>query len=282
MKHFLLFILLLLFLFPEMSGGEKGKKVVSLSPALTEIIFALGGGEDLAGRSSACDFPKEALKIPVMGDFGRPFGEKIFQSGAKFVLSNDLVNPAVTKKYRKMGIQFYMLPIENENDYLKALSFTGSLLGREKEAAQMRASFEKILSHLRKNRKKISSFSGKKALFLIWDRPLLAAGKSSLPARVLELVGLENIASHVKSEYFKASMEWILKEDPDYLFFPGISEKKIRELKSSPFWQNLRAVRENRILYSSNEELLLRPGPRWGISLLALQKNILKKEERLP
>ena len=279
MKKSFLLLFLCLFLLPRLTGEEKRNKVVSLSPALTEIIFALGAGERLAGRSSACNYPSGVKKLPVMGDFGNPDRERILKSGATLVLTNDLINPTLVKRFKSMGITLRILPLAGENDYFQLLSFLGRLFRKEKEAASLAASFRKDLALMEKLRKNAAFTPRKKALFIVWDRPLLAAGGRSLPDRILALAGLKNIASRVKSEYFKASMEWITKEDPDYILFPGLPRERIRLLKNAPYWKNLRAVKKGRLITAQDEDLLFRIGPRWGKGIVELQKKIIAAEK---
>ena len=179
-----------------------------------------------------------------------------------------------------MGIELVMLPLVSEKDYLYTISFLGRKLKKEKEAAFLRDSFQKTLAILRENRKKIPPAKQKKALFLVWDKPLLASGGNSLPGSVLALAGVQNIAQHVKSEYFKASLEWIIKEDPDFILFPGQPAQKMEHFRKDPNWKNLRAVREGNLIYDLDENMLLRPGPRWGEGILLLQKRIYFPEKR--
>ena len=78
-------------------GGSlplEAARIVSLSPAVTELIFHLGRGKDLVGRSSACDYPQEVRRLPVAGDFARPDTEKLLSLRPDAVITNDLIVPA--------------------------------------------------------------------------------------------------------------------------------------------------------------------------------------------
>lgn len=282
LKKFLVSGILLAGIFSVFAGKEKEIKAVSLSPAVTEIIYALGAEESLVGRSSACNYPLAVKKLPVMGDFGNPNRERIVKSGAKLVLTNDLINPSLVKRYKSMGISLHILPLTHEKEYLFLLSFLGKLFRKEKEAAALEASFRKELALLEENRKLLSLHPRRKALFIVWDRPLLAAGGKSLPGRILVLAGLKNIASHIKSDYFKASMEWIMREDPDCILFPGIPENRARLLQNAPYWKEMKAVRQGNLITDLDEDLLFRLGPRWGRGVVELQKKIFFREKLFP
>ena len=98
----------------------------------------------------------------------------------------------------------------------------------------------------------------KKVCWVIWDSPLLIAGSGSLPESVIQYSGGVNLAEGVREEYFKASKDWLLKNQPDILVW-SCSRPINREDR---FWKNLKAVQRGQVIYAPDSALLLRPGPR--------------------
>ena len=98
-------LLFMILSFPLYMRGEEVCRIVSLSPAVTEIICHLGGEKYLAGRSSACNYPESVKKLPVAGDFAKPYMEKILLFRPRYLLTNDLINPAAAKKFDSVGIK---------------------------------------------------------------------------------------------------------------------------------------------------------------------------------
>ena len=230
--------------------------VVSLSPALTELICHLGQEKRLVARSTACDWPGSVKKLPTAGNFAEPELERILAMKPALVVSNEFVNPKDADALRQAGIAIELHPCDGFNDYREWVSLMGKLLNCPDEAE----------TELKRTNDRIKEFetelnnSQKKPLrvrYVIWDSPLLTAGADSLPDAVGRLAGLENI---VKSEkgYPSISLEFVLKEDPDVIVWFAHG----KDWKSNPSWSGIRAIREGRVLIPRDDSALLRPGPR--------------------
>ena len=85
-------------------------RVVSLAPSLTEIIYAIGAGDCLVGRCSACQYPAAVTNVPVTGDFGVPALEAIVVCKPQFVLTVDLAEPNSTRALEHLGIRDRAFP----------------------------------------------------------------------------------------------------------------------------------------------------------------------------
>ena len=259
-------LLFMILSFPLYMRGEEVCRIVSLSPAVTEIICHLGGEKYLAGRSSACNYPESVKKLPVAGDFAKPYMEKILLFRPRYLLTNDLINPAAAKKFDSVGIKCVMKQIADAEDYFHWVKFAGKILKKEKAALQEIKRVKKLLAELAAKQ----SGKKKKALWIIWDSPIMVAGKNSLLHNAMEYAQCRNVAENVKSDYFRASAEWLAKSDPDFIIFPQLTEKKRQELSKKYPWKSLKAWREGKIISQLPEDLLLRPGPRFfdGVNLL--------------
>ena len=205
-------------------------------------------------------------KLPVAGGCAKPYMEKILLLRPRYLLTNDLINPSAAKKFESVGIKCVMKQIVNVEDYFYWVKFTGKILKKEAAASLEIQRVKKFLAEL------AAKQTGKKlkALWIIWDSPIMVAGKNSLPHNALEYAGCRNVAENVKSDYFRASAEWLAKSDPDLVIFPQLTEKKRQELSKKYPWNCMRAWKEGKIISRLPEDLLLRPGPRFfdGVDLL--------------
>ena len=86
-------------------SAREYKRVVSLTPAVTEIIYTLDAGEFLVARSDACDYPHEVKKLPVVGKIGKPDVEKILQLKADLVISDMSVPVAEWDMLKRLNIK---------------------------------------------------------------------------------------------------------------------------------------------------------------------------------
>ena len=118
-----IFIALLAGFSANLFSGEL--KVVSLSPALTEMICYLGGEKYLVGRCSACDYPARVKALPVAGKFGMPEIEKIAAMKPDWVIGNSFANTSAVKKLRQLGIETDLAQISTPEDYISWLQLIG-------------------------------------------------------------------------------------------------------------------------------------------------------------
>ncbi|NTW11194.1 MAG: ABC transporter substrate-binding protein, partial [Chlorobiaceae bacterium] len=112
---------------PSETAGKR--TVVSLAPSLTEMMFAIGAGDQLVGRTSACDWPKEAAKVPVAGAFGRPSLEVLAALHPDLVIDVDLEEQHAGEKITAMGIRKETIRCRTPDDIPSALRLLGKLTG---------------------------------------------------------------------------------------------------------------------------------------------------------
>ena len=260
--RFLLTVVLSLLTF--LSVWAKELKVVSLSPSLTELVFRLGKGNLLAGRSSACDHPAEASKLPVMGNFADPDAEKILHLKPDLVITNDLMRPGSDRILSRGGIRVIRMQCRNMEEYLRWVELLGRELNCPEAAAKEAARVKTALENFQRQAEKISL--KRTVCWVIWDSPLMIAGSGSLPETVIEYAGGVNIARELHPDYIKVSKDWLLKNQPDILVWT-CSRPLNREDR---FWRSMKAVRRGWIVFAPDSPLLQRPGPRLpeGIELL--------------
>lgn len=230
--------------------------VVSLSPALTELICHLGQEDRLIARSTACDWPESVKSLPTAGNFAEPELERILAMKPALVVSNEFVNPKDADALRQAGIAVELHPCDGFNDYREWVSLMGKLLDCPNEAeTELKRTNDHIAGF--ESELKTSQKKPLRALYVIWDSPLLTAGADSLPDAVGRLAGLENIVKTEKG-YPSISLEFVLKEDPDVIVWFAHG----KDWKSNPSWSGIRAIREGRVLVPRDDSALLRPGPR--------------------
>ena len=256
-RLFNLFLFLALLCLTGCSDEQKAAPggVVSLSPALTELICHLGREDRLVARSTACDWPESVKKLPTAGDFAEPELERILAMKPALVVSNEFVNPKDADALRQAGIAVELQPCDGFDDYREWVALMGKLLDcpneAESELARTDARIAEFEAELKSSEKKPL-----RALYVIWDSPLLTAGADSLPDAVGHLAGLENIVKTEKG-YPSISLEFVLKEDPDVIVWFAHG----KDWKSNPPWSGIRAIREGRVLIPRDDSALLRPGP---------------------
>ncbi|MDZ4200443.1 MAG: helical backbone metal receptor [Kiritimatiellia bacterium] len=237
------------------------RRVISLAPNLTEIVFAIGAGDRLVGRTSACDTPDEARSIPVVGGFGRPSLERVIQMRADLVLDVDLEDEQMAMAIRNAGIPMERIPCRKVDDIPAAIRRIGFLLG-ETDAAEALAT--QIEQEFAKRRARPNTAYRPRVYAEIWPDPPMTIGHGSFVAELIQLAGGINVAREVGREYFPVSTETVLKWNPDILLllYMAQSSSPAERLAARPGWRDLSALRSGRIIAHLDPALFLRPGPR--------------------
>ncbi len=271
MKVFLLILFLSSTIVCFGVAEKKNIRIVSLSPSITETIFALGGEKSLVGRSDVCNYPEAAKKIPIAGRFGRPNVERVIALRPDYLVSAALRDQALIKRFKQFGIEVLFLPNESIADYFKTLKALGKILNCPKKAELIWRRDKAELEKLKQAAEKIPEKDKVKVLFVIWDMPLMTVGQNSFISDMIELAGGVNISGKHPKAYFNCSLEWVLTHPPDVLILPKIPEKRVKELAARPGWKNLEAVKRGKLFYKMNPDLICRMGPRSieGIKLLS-------------
>lgn len=259
------FTAILLFLVLGSMLRADSLRIVSLAPALTEIVCYLGGEKNLVGRSSACDYPETVKNISAVGSFGRPEAERILALRPDWVIGNDLMNPNLQRVLKKNAVAVDFRQIENSNDYIFWVEKIGQKLRQEARAAEAVKQFRNEISQLQQ-----APALPLRALWVVNDKPIMVAGPGSLPDEALKLMKIKNAAAAVPEKYFKCSTEWLLTAPIDIIIW-GLPGKIDR---SSRIWGRVKAVQAGKIVTHAIDDPVTRPGPRFGKALNNLRKQI--------
>ena len=245
----LLFILLLPL---TLTAAER---VISLAPAVTELILYAGGKDLLGARSSACDFP-EIRHLPIAGDMGKPFTEKVLSLKPSVVISDARHPQGNWELLQRCGIKTCFLPGKNLDDLPENIRKLGSVLNLPDAGKKADILAEKIA-----NLRKTAPADPVKSVVLFGVSPLISCGKETFISEALLLAGAKNSAAAGKKGYFMLSMEEFCKLEPQMIFIAGVPEKIVRDFFAKPLFRKIPAVKNNRIIYlDENKWCRLAPG----------------------
>ena len=275
MKRLLLLLSLLAASVAVSGGAGKPVRVVSLGPSITEIIYQLGKGDCLVGRSSACDYPAAALKVPVVGNFGGPFVERLAAVKPDYVLVTALKDKGARKTLESLGAKVLMLPVRTLEDYTISVKIIGEALGCPEAAAAEIARFNGAVAGFRAQAEKIPLERRPKVYLEVWHRPLQTCGGKTFINEMIECAGGVNIAAGEQREYFACSEEWILKRNPDIIISPGMGSGKSGQVSGRRGWGEIDAVKHNRIYTGLDQSSIFRLGPRTVDGIAIFKKCIM-------
>jgi iron complex transport system substrate-binding protein len=242
------------------------RRVVSLVPATTELLFAIGAGDAVVGRTRWCDYPAAVAAIPSVGDGMQPAIEAIVALAPDLVVAyRSPANRAAVDRLRDLGIP----AIEVATDRLDDLARVARLLGRATDRAgaadSLVAAVDSALAAVTVRRPRPPT-----VFILSWSQPAITLGAGSFLSEILERAGARNAFADEPRPSFVVSLEAVAERDPDYVLVTGEGDP---DWARRPEWQVVPAVRERRFLRVQGSEFN-RPSPRVADAVAALAERL--------
>ena len=253
------------------------KRIISLAPSNTEILYALNADENLVACTRYCDFPDEAKEKPRIGGW-LDINEKLVKYyNPDLILTSTFVQTKITQKYKKNKMNVVALMPTTLNGIFYSIIEIGRLTGREKESLQliqsMKNEFNKIQNKIKKHNSK-TKIKKLRVYIEEWHKPPTVSG-NWVPALVKMAHGdYSLIKAGVHSK--EVTTEQIQKYDPEVIVISicGMADKApIEWITKREGWQSLSAVKNDRV-YVFDDSWLNRPGPRLVIGLEKLARVI--------
>ncbi|MBR9976960.1 MAG: cobalamin-binding protein [Bacteroidetes bacterium] len=237
------------------------RRIVSLAPSLTEMLFALGADSCIVGVTSYCDYPPRAAERSVVGDLVTPDIERILALAPDLILISVEGNSERTfGTLKRLGLRVFVSNPRDIPGVYKSLRDIGSLTGREKAATTLVDSLRRVELHLRKTA--AGDDSTPSVLMLLSLQPLMAAGRDTFIDEIITLAGARNAAADLRGAYPTLNREILLRMNADVILYPddmGVSEERMRS--GFPEWRELRAMQRKHV-HRIDADVYLRPGPR--------------------
>ncbi len=235
------------------------RRVVSLAPSVTEILFAVGLDAEVVGVTTFCDYPVQAKTKPKVGA-AIPNLEAILGLKPDLVVAGDNIRPDVLAKLEQLKIPAFVLVAKTLEDVLGHISTIGRMVGRDPAARRVVQGLRDRLADIRRrtvSAKRVRTF------YVVNTDPLISVAQGSFIHHMIETAGGENVVGRAPTPYPKVLVEEVLRHDPEVILFPVGTAEGIPEAEQQFWrrWPNLSAVAHNR-LHQIKGELINRPGPR--------------------
>jgi iron complex transport system substrate-binding protein len=235
--------------------ASPARRIVSLIPATTELLFALGAGDRVVGRTHWCDYPDAAAGVPDLGDGMSPNLEAVVAARPDLVvlyLSGQ--NGGAAARLRALGIPAIQVRSDLLADVPRLARLFGQLTGRTASADSLAAAFDRDLAAATV----LSPTRPPSVFLLVWDEPPMTVGRGSYLSELIERAGGINAYADLPTSSGQISVESAAARDPDVIL--TLSET-IPAFALRPEWQVVEAVREQRFVRIAGSEFS-RPGPR--------------------
>lgn len=241
------------------------QRIVSLAPSNTEVLFAVGAGDQVVGVTQYCNFPPEAQGREQIGGFSAKTIsiEKIVDLEPDLVLAAGEIHQPVIEALDQLNILVFSIDPNTLDEVYSDIELVGRLTGHEEEAAQVVAEMEDRVAAVTE---RVNTIPQEERLTVYWevfDEPRMTAGPSTFTGQLIELAGGVNIFADVSEDYPQISDEEVIGRDPAVIMGADtMGDKLTTELVAQrPGWDQIEAVQKARI-YLFDGDMVARAGPR--------------------
>ncbi len=246
--------------------GPAPQRIVSLNPTTTELLFAIGAGSRLVGRTSYDLFPAAALAVPDLGPGLRPNVEAVLSTHPDLVLlyaSAD--NRDAARRLRASGVPTAAYKVDRIADMARVTLRLGRLVG---DTAAARRTVDSVAATLDRVRRETARLPHPSVFMPLWQAPLLSVGGGSFLNELIEIAGGRNVFAELPQPSPAVPFEELMRRNPDII----LTGPRSREtLLADARWKLLRAVREGRVLVIDTT-LINGPSARVGSSAVSLAR----------
>jgi iron complex transport system substrate-binding protein len=240
-------------------------RIVSLNPVTTELLFAIGAGDRLVGRTTWDLYSDQVRAVTDVGPGMQPNVEAVLATRPQLVLLYaSESNRLAAQQLRVAGVMTIAFRTDHVADLARITPVIARAVGLE---AAGRATVDSVTASLDAVRAMPRGNPPVRAFWHLWDAPLMTIGAGSFLSELLVIAGAENSFGDMAAPSPQITLEEVARRDPDVILSSPAAAEKIR---NSPAWHSIRAVREGRVLVIDTN-LVGRPGVRMGEAARSLR-----------
>lgn len=234
------------------------QRIVSLNPTTTELLFAIGAGGRVVGRTTYDLWPEAARAVQDLGPGLRPNVEAVLSARPDLVIlyaSDD--NRDAVRRLRSAGIATAAYRVDRIADFARVTTALGSLTG---DSIAARTMVDSVRATLEGVRTATAALPKPTVFWPLYDQPLLAVGGGSFLNELIEIAGGRNVYAFMAAPSPQITIEDLLQRDPDLIVLSVASRARY---EADPRLRALRAIRDGRTV-AVDTNLVFRTGPRLG------------------
>jgi iron complex transport system substrate-binding protein len=244
-------------------SGRAGR-IVSLAPNITEILFAIGLGDEITAVTLDSDYPPVASAKPKVGTFWQPDIEAVVAARPSLIITLGFQQQRnLAERLRRIGYNCLTVNIEKISELFDAIEVIGSTAGRQQQAEELISRTKTKLQHLEAL---ICDKPKVRVLWVVQREPLRVAGRDTFVNQMIEMAGGENAIGPTVNKYPPIGSEQVVACNPEVIIEPAMGLEDIESQRKTAlqYWsrfQNLSAVKNHRI-YVIDGDTVSRLGPR--------------------
>lgn len=226
-------------------------RIVSLSPKNTEMLFAVGAGDQTIGTTTYCNYPSAASRTEKVGGFAvKSLSlERIVSLKPDLVVSVGELHAPIIQELERLGIPVIAFAADSFDGLFADLQLLGRITGHESEASTLVKNLIERVDRIKETAQTIPANEKLTAFYYVWGQPLTGAGPTSYFGEMIQFCGAINIVDDTSTRFPKLTMEVLLAQNPDIIISSTNHSdlKSVEIVESRPGWNKLKAVQANRV-----------------------------------
>ena len=245
---------------------EVPKRLIALTPSVTENLFALGLGDKVVGVSNYSDFPLAAKDRPVVGDAFQLNYEKILLLEPDLIIGDAQLVKNYMNKLEELGLPVLAINPTNLQEVMDSSLLLGRVTGSTDVANQVVCEMQERIQYVEGKVKDLPEEARPLVFVEVWDEPLMTCGPGSFIQELIELAAGKNLAADASDAWIEYSSELVVERDPEIIL---LTRPYKDELVARSAWQGIKAIKDGRVV-EVNSDPFVRTTPRLAHALVEL------------
>ena len=246
----------------EVTILKQPERIISLSPANTEILFALGLGEKVVGITNVCNYPAQAQEKERIGGYDNPNLEKIIELEPDLILASYGNPTELIDQLEELNYTVVSLNPKNIDHIISSINMVGRITGKVRESARLTEEMEKRIKAAVSKTSSLVENDKPRVFYVVWYKPLWTAGSGTFINELIQKAGGINIAGDIAG-WPQISLETVIEKNPQVIII-GYSEDQpelIQAVRNESTLDETDAFKNNQI-HTIDTDIVSRTGPR--------------------
>ena len=216
--------------------AQNKPSIISLAPHTTELIYALGAGDQLLAVSDFSDYPEQAKLLPRVASYNGVDFEQILRLSPELIVAWQGGNkPQDLTRLASLGFNIYLSSPKKPTDITQDIRALGAFIGRSAEADDLASHFSQQLNLLKQQYAEAVSIN---VFYYMWPAPLMTIGPNAWATHLLHICGAKNVFFSAPADYPQVSIEQVARKHPSLM----IAAMHVSSTEAESFWYDKRAL----------------------------------------
>lgn len=248
---------------------KEPKRIVSLSPSTTELIYAIGADKDVVGVTNYDNYPPEVKSVAKVGGYEGPNIEAILAQKPDIVFASNLSGKDQMETLQKSGIPVVVLEAQNINQIYDSIKILGEIIGNVEKGNEI---INKMKDKIKEINDKVKNLPKVNVFYVVDTNGNWTAGKGTFIDELITLAGGNNVASDANG-WAQYSMEKLMQKNPDVII-TSQHATNANNIKNMPGYKDTKAAKDGKIFIISNDDIITKPSNRIVLGLEEIAKDL--------